>query len=376
LDVRLLTLQHSIVQKAKKHVPSTSEPEDDVLDRPADPEAPLPPEETEKFINIDDFDENEMLKKSKGKPGKLEGGETGEKKDGGSEGLAKPLNKRERAALKRAAALEAASKSTAEDSVEKKAELESDEKKVDSNPTTNNTPSSSANPAVNTPSEEKKQPTKPQTPEFAKHLPEWKPFRLQPTILQALYELGFENPTEIQKLSLNAALITTRKGNGGPSDRDIIGAAATGSGKTLAFGIPILQFLAQRDEGWLKEGKDLEEMKKETRPCTALILTPTRELAIQVTDHLKAVSKFTSAKVASIVGGISSQKQERVLSHSPDIVVATPGRLWELLSADDALVQSLRCVRYLVLDEADRMLEGGHFKELENILRAVNLKRR
>ncbi|KAJ3330325.1 ATP-dependent RNA helicase [Blyttiomyces sp. JEL0837] len=259
----------------------------------------------------------------------------------------------------------------------------------------------------------------------------WKPFRLRPVLLRAIQERGFLQPTEIQVLALRAALDTTRRGNGVSSGKDIVGAAATGSGKTLAFGIPILQAIAIRDEeegyvpreeepevevqgegeggdgegmnedevekdeeanGEADVGEDEEEKdsgdiepaataaKKSTwkprlRPCLAVILTPTRELAMQVTDHLKAISKYTSARIASIVGGMSAEKQRRVLSKHPDIIVATPGRLWELASEDDTILQSLRCVKYFILDEADRMLESGHFKDLDNIMRAISLKR-
>ncbi|KAJ3191397.1 hypothetical protein HK101_007809, partial [Irineochytrium annulatum] len=199
----------------------------------------------------------------------------------------------------------------------------------------------------------------------------WSPFRLSKSILLALKELGYTTPTAIQSSSLRAALITTRKGNGKSSGRDMIGAASTGSGKTLAFGLPILQDIA------LSGGKNKAEGCKNVRmkPCVALVLTPTRELALQITEHLKAVAKNMKATIVPLVGGISLDKQRRLISYSPDIVVATPGRLWEILGENNAFRYSLKCCRYLVLDEADRLLESGHFKDLENILNVINLEK-
>lgn len=117
------------------------------------------------------------------------------------------------------------------------------------------------------------------------------------------------------------------------------------------------------------------------RPLTALILCPTRELAIQVTDHLRMVAKTCTPEgakiprisVGSVVGGLSAHKQRRILDRGADILVATPGRLWDLVKTDDALAASLRTLRFLIVDEADRMIENGHFAELESI---VQLSRR
>ncbi|KAI8843641.1 P-loop containing nucleoside triphosphate hydrolase protein [Chytridium lagenaria] len=194
----------------------------------------------------------------------------------------------------------------------------------------------------------------------------WKELKLHSLLLKGLVDLGFSTPTEIQTLALRSALNT--KKNGEISDRDIIGAAETGSGKTFSYGLPILQSVALSNRAALGSSTKL--------PCVGLILTPTRELAIQVTDHLKKVSCHLRAKIITIVGGISEEKQKRMLSYSPDIIVATPGRLWELASSDSILLHSLRAVQFLVLDEADRMLESGHFKDLDTILRQISLKRR
>ncbi|KAJ3286470.1 ATP-dependent RNA helicase [Borealophlyctis nickersoniae] len=184
----------------------------------------------------------------------------------------------------------------------------------------------------------------------------WSTFPLSPVIVKGLRALKFTAPTEIQSKTLPVTL-------GG--ERDLIGAAETGSGKTLAFGLPILQSLAQRTV-----------VGKEDPGCHALILAPTRELAIQVTDHLKAVAKFMRVKIVAVVGGMSAQKQRRLLTTRPDVVVATPGRLWELVAEDDALLARLRRISFLAIDEGDRMLESGHFKDLDHILAAISPNRK
>ncbi|PPQ66809.1 hypothetical protein CVT26_009656 [Gymnopilus dilepis] len=227
-------------------------------------------------------------------------------------------------------------------------------------------------------------------PEFdcksAKLLPEWQEFPLHVKVKMALHSKGFSTPTAIQSASLPFSL----------SGRDVIGVAQTGSGKTLAYGLPILHHLVSRPR----------PSPSHKRPLRALILAPTRELALQVSSHLNDISysmeRLTNARlsgastkegssmegspseaetgkeankppphvsVAAIVGGMSSQKQRRLLDRGVDILVATPGRLWDILQDDDELAQEIRNLRFLVLDEADRMIEAGHFAELENILR-------
>ncbi|KAI9297206.1 DEAD-domain-containing protein [Neoconidiobolus thromboides FSU 785] len=179
----------------------------------------------------------------------------------------------------------------------------------------------------------------------------WNEYNLNERILKAIQDQGFESPTEIQKRVMPQAM----KG------KDIIGCAETGSGKTLAFGLPILNKLAYMDNS-------LEKNQK----LFALILSPTRELAIQIKDHLKAMTKYARIKVDAIVGGMSIQKQERILNHIPHILVATPGRLWELITQSNFNKNLVQNIKFLVLDEADRMIEKGHFKELQYILDLVN----
>lgn len=201
-----------------------------------------------------------------------------------------------------------------------------------------------------------------------KLLPEWESLQLKGCLNRAIHKLGFQTPTEIQKQALPSVF----------AGRDVIGVAETGSGKTLAFGLPILNHILSNPP------------QPTPRPLVALILTPTRELAIQVADHLNAVASNLYPKshekqqakskpgqpkppprisVGAIVGGIDNHKQMRVIKRGMDIMVATPGRLWDLIGEDEDLTQSIRKVRFLVLDEADRMIETGHFKELEQIVR-------
>ncbi|OAD70496.1 hypothetical protein PHYBLDRAFT_115158, partial [Phycomyces blakesleeanus NRRL 1555(-)] len=191
----------------------------------------------------------------------------------------------------------------------------------------------------------------------------WSQLDLPQAITDALKYQKFTKPTPIQEQVLPVAL----------QGRNIIGAAETGSGKTLAFGIPIVRRLLTN---------------KSKHGLGALILTPTRELAIQVRNHIQNISIFTPIRVSPflsflkylykvevIVGGMSIQKQQRVLKTMPDIVVATPGRFWEIFSESEEYLNMLKHIQFLVLDEADRMLERGHFAELTNILNAISSKR-
>ncbi|KAM9201865.1 ATP-dependent RNA helicase DDX24 isoform 1-T1 [Dugong dugon] len=108
------------------------------------------------------------------------------------------------------------------------------------------------------------------------------------------------------------------------------------------------------------------------RPLLGLVLTPTRELAVQVKQHIDAVARFTGIKTAILVGGMSTQKQQRMLNRQPEIVIATPGRLWELVKEKHAHLSNLRQIRCLVVDEADRMVEKGHFAELSQLLEMLS----
>ena len=185
----------------------------------------------------------------------------------------------------------------------------------------------------------------------------WEELDLASDTLSALSKLGFSKPTPIQASAIPEVL----------AGHDVVGKASTGSGKTLAFGIPIL-------ESWIEAYGELDEDElKTTRRPTALILSPTRELAHQLTEHITKLCKglSNSPYVAAVTGGLSVQKQQRQLSKA-DIIIGTPGRLWEVMSSSTALTESFRQIKFLVVDEADRLLTEGHFKEAEEILNALD----
>lgn len=179
-------------------------------------------------------------------------------------------------------------------------------------------------------------------------LPEWRKFDLEPSLLQGLKHAGYDAPMPIQNASLDALFLQNK--------RDILGSAPTGSGKTLAFGIPLLNHI----------------IKSPVRTClSGLIVVPTRELALQIEKHLKLVGRFARVKIATVVGGLSQEKQSRQLKHLPDLIIATPGRLNELMEFDQDVRNMITRVKFLVLDEADRMIQVGHFKELDDILSRI-----
>ncbi|XP_037551354.1 ATP-dependent RNA helicase DDX24 [Nematolebias whitei] len=110
----------------------------------------------------------------------------------------------------------------------------------------------------------------------------------------------------------------------------------------------------------------------QNRPLLGLVLTPTRELAVQVKHHIDAAAQFTDIKTAIVVGGMAQEKQRRMLSRRPEIVIATPGRLWDFIKEQHPHLLNLRQLKCLVIDEADRMVERGHFAELESLLEMLN----
>ncbi|KAL0388297.1 UNVERIFIED_CONTAM: DEAD-box ATP-dependent RNA helicase 13 [Sesamum radiatum] len=197
----------------------------------------------------------------------------------------------------------------------------------------------------------------------------WNELRLHPIIMKSIYRLKFKEPTPIQRACIPAAA---------HQGKDVIGAAETGSGKTLAFGLPILQrLLEEREkvERLLDEKGEANERIAPNSVLRALIVTPTRELALQVSDHLKEVALGTNVRVVPIVGGMSTEKQERLLRARPEIVVGTPGRLWELMSGREIHLVELHSLSFFVLDEADRMIETGHFRELQSIIDMLPMNR-
>ncbi|WP_196000231.1 DEAD/DEAH box helicase [Clostridium sp. 1001271B_151109_B4] len=162
-------------------------------------------------------------------------------------------------------------------------------------------------------------------------------------ILKALEESGYEKPTEIQKKSIPVVL----KG------KDILGCAQTGTGKTAAFAIPILQNIAADKE------------KDNNRSIKALIVAPTRELAIQIEESFAAYSKYLDVKDTVIFGGVNQSSQVRKIKAGVDILVATPGRLLDLSNQKHV---DLKNIKYFVLDEADRMLDMGMIHDVKKII--------
>ncbi|SVB30693.1 uncharacterized protein METZ01_LOCUS183547, partial [marine metagenome] len=163
---------------------------------------------------------------------------------------------------------------------------------------------------------------------------------LKPELLKALEAAGYESPMMIQTRAIPIAL----------EGQDLIGCAQTGTGKTAAFALPILHQL----------GKG--------RCPQALILAPTRELAIQIGESFEKYGEFLPAKTATIYGGVAYDSQVRALKHGVDILVATPGRLIDHVKRGNV---SLKPVRYLVLDEADRMLDMGFLPDIHQIIQFI-----
>jgi len=170
-------------------------------------------------------------------------------------------------------------------------------------------------------------------------------------ILKALKEEKYTEPTSIQEKAI--PLILNRN--------DVLGSAQTGTGKTAAFAIPILQhlFLDRRQN-------------KRSRKINALTITPTRELAIQIAESFTTYGKFTGIKNAVVFGGVAQRSQTDALRRGVDVLVATPGRLLDLM--DQGFIQ-LKDIEYFVLDEADRMLDMGFIHDIRKIIAKLPTKR-
>ncbi|MCL4845670.1 MAG: DEAD/DEAH box helicase [Acidobacteria bacterium] len=164
--------------------------------------------------------------------------------------------------------------------------------------------------------------------------------QLHASLLKGLKELGFVRPTPIQADAIPPAI----------AGRDVLACAATGSGKTAAFLLPILHHLIDRPRGTTR----------------ALVLTPTRELAAQIADDLNDLAVHTPVTGAPVFGGVGMGPQERAFRSGVDVIVATPGRLVDHFRSSYARLAGLE---YLVLDEADRMLDMGFLPEIRRILR-------
>lgn len=167
-------------------------------------------------------------------------------------------------------------------------------------------------------------------------------------IIRAVTEAGYSKPTEIQSKAIPHIL----------EGRDIIGCAQTGTGKTAAFAMPVLQLLK-------KHSPDHQMIR-------TLILTPTRELALQIEENFKLYSKYLPLSQLSIFGGVPQGNQISSLRKRVDILIATPGRLLDLCSQGHI---NLSKIEILVLDEADRMLDMGFVNDVKKVLKLVNQKR-
>ncbi|GBE62151.1 ATP-dependent RNA helicase [Babesia ovata] len=165
-----------------------------------------------------------------------------------------------------------------------------------------------------------------------------------------LHAQGMLSPTTIQKLVFKPSL---------SGSANIVASAKTGSGKTLAFSLPIILSLLKH------------ERTDDERPILCLAVLPTRELALQVKDTIALLLKGTSMSVFALIGGIAIQKQERVLKYKPEIIVATPGRLWDAMQELDIKFN----LKFLVLDEADRLVSDKAFRELGSIVAKVRTTR-
>jgi ATP-dependent RNA helicase RhlE len=170
-------------------------------------------------------------------------------------------------------------------------------------------------------------------------------------LLKAVKHEGYTNPTPIQEKSI--PIILNRK--------DLLGCAQTGTGKTAAFAIPMLQILYEQ-----------KALQNGPRTIKALILTPTRELAIQIEESFAAYGRYTGLQQTVIFGGVPQYSQTQALRRGVDILVATPGRLLDLI---EQRFVSLRDVQLFVLDEADRMLDMGFVHDVKRIVAKLPQKR-
>ncbi|MDO5142900.1 MAG: DEAD/DEAH box helicase [Eubacteriales bacterium] len=171
---------------------------------------------------------------------------------------------------------------------------------------------------------------------------------LHKNILKALREVGYEQPTPIQQKAIPPVL----------DGRDLLGCAQTGTGKTCAFSVPIIQRLSE------KQGK--------AGAIRALILTPTRELALQIYENVCQYARYMPCTAAVVFGGVSQVPQVEAIQRGAEILIATPGRLWDLMGQNIIKLDRVEC---FVLDEADRMLDMGFFPDVKRIIQHLPKKR-
>jgi ATP-dependent RNA helicase RhlE len=169
---------------------------------------------------------------------------------------------------------------------------------------------------------------------------------LSAELLRAVEELQYSSPTAIQRLAVPPAV----------AGHDVLASAPTGSGKSAAFGLPVLEGL----------------LKSPLRKTGALILAPTRELAQQITEHLRQLAKYTKIRIEPVYGGVGMGRQIQAFRRKSEVIVATPGRLMDLMQQGEA---RLGDVGVLVLDEADRMLDMGFLPAVRRIIAALPNRR-
>jgi len=168
-------------------------------------------------------------------------------------------------------------------------------------------------------------------------------FNLNNPLLKAIFEKNYETPTKVQILTIPLVL----------AKKNVIASAQTGTGKTAAFALPILQLLFHQ-----------QDTNKEHKKIRALIVSPTRELAVQINEEFTDYSKYTKQSSTVVYGGISIDAQKKVLKKGFDILIATPGRLLDLCKQE---IVDLSTVKILVLDEADLMLDMGFIDDIRKI---------
>src|SRR3954468_12141049 len=178
----------------------------------------------------------------------------------------------------------------------------------------------------------------------------FRPLQLAPPILKAIQEAGYTEPTPIQLAAIPEVL----------AGHDVIGIAQTGTGKTAAFVWPILTRLMSGNTN------------NQPRGMRALIVAPTRELVVQIEENIRAYARHLPLRMATIFGGVSERPQIEALHSGVDLVVATPGRLIDLMGQRATNFSS---VEFLVLDEADRMLDMGFLPPIRQIVKALPAKR-
>ena len=174
-------------------------------------------------------------------------------------------------------------------------------------------------------------------------------FNLSASILKAVTETGYSHPTPVQQQAIPHVLVK----------RDLLACAQTGTGKTAAFALPIIQLLDSTNNNTM-------------RPIRCLILTPTRELAIQIGENFSQYGKYTQIKHTVIFGGVGQDSQTRALKSGVDVLIATPGRLLDLINQKFIKLDKLEI---FVLDEADRMLDMGFLHDVKKVLNYIPQKR-